>query len=85
MELAEFNLLIVYFQSIRIQMSLTPQTQLSKVPVPGSPATAPRLGKRSAGMLSRSGGVQRPASQLLHPCLTVCLLKTTPFLFRWTI
>lgn len=66
-------------------MSLTPQTRLSKVPVPGNPATAPRLGKKSAGTLSRSGGVQRLASQPLHPCLTVCQLITTPFLFRWTI
>lgn len=66
-------------------MNLTPQTRLSKVHVPGNPATAPRLGKKSAGTLSRSGGVQRLANQLLRLCLTVCQLKTTPFLFKWTI
>lgn len=74
----------VLFEPIRIQMSLTPQTLPSKVPVPVNPATAPRLGKKSAGMLSRSGGVPRPASQLLRPCLTACRLKVIPSLFRWT-
>lgn len=68
----------------RIQMSLTPPTRPFKAPVPVNPATAPRLGRRSAGMLSRSGGMLRPASQLLHRCLTVCLLKVNPSLYRWT-
>lgn len=66
-------------------MSLIPQTQPSKVPVPVNPATAPRLGKKSAEMLSRRGGVQRPVSQFLHPCLTACLLRVILFLFKWTV
>lgn len=76
--------LCVLFESIRIQMSQIPQTRPSKAPVPVNPATAPRLGKRSVGMQSRSGEVLRPASLPLLPCLTVYLLKSTPSLFRWT-
>lgn len=66
-------------------MSLTPQIRPSKVPVPVNHGTAPRLGKKSAGMLRRGGGVPKPASQLLHQCLTACLLKVIPFLFRWIV
>lgn len=69
---------------LRIRTSQTPQILLSKVLVPANPATVPRLGKKSVEMLSRRGGVGRPASQLPRRCLTVCRLKAIPFPFKWT-